>query len=167
MEEAMNTEALRAFDDVLEDTVERYKEKWGENVELSHRGPIAHSFAGPAAGRTVSNHSKYQLEGEYGWTINMRVDVIDNPYHVDDIVEDGVLHLGRYADAVKNFDPEATRSRIAKLTIEDNGHNYSEEDLDRWFCFNQHVEEVLEPDRAVTTNEVDYLYFFDLKDTQS
>ncbi|MFB6292597.1 MAG: hypothetical protein ABEI58_04365 [Candidatus Nanohaloarchaea archaeon] len=168
MEEAMNTEALRAFDDILEEAAESYGEAYGEDVELTYQGPMGHTFAGPAAGQTVSNHSKYQLEGEHGWSINLRVDVVDNPYHVDEIVEDGdVLNLSKFADAVRDFDPEETRSRIAKLTIEDNGHDYSEEEKDRWFCFNQHVEDVLEPDKAMTKNEVDYLYFFDLKDTQS
>ncbi|MFB6208464.1 MAG: hypothetical protein ABEJ69_03875, partial [Candidatus Nanohaloarchaea archaeon] len=166
MESKANIEALRQFDDVLEAAADRYAESY-EEMEVFFRGPLVHSFPGPAAGVEVSAHSDYRLQGETGWDMDVRVDVIDNPYHVDEIIEpDGAINLSKYADAVREFDPEKTRSRIAKLSLESNGDDFNEEELDRWFSFNQRLREVLEPEEFRNENDVDYLYFFDLKDTQ-
>ncbi|MFB6204799.1 MAG: hypothetical protein ABEJ75_04085 [Candidatus Nanohaloarchaea archaeon] len=166
IEEGSNPSALRRFGDVLEEAAERYAREYPGEVEVSFQGPLVHVFPGPAAGTDVSNYSSYRIESEHGWEMDVRVELVDHPYHVDELMQDGKLDLDAYIDAFRSFDPEETRTREARFSLETDGHGFDEEELDRWFAFNQRLEDILEPEDSTTRNSVDYIYMFDLMDTR-
>lgn len=164
LEEESRWEVLNAFEEIIDDAVEMYSEKYAPGEEVgAFRAPYVQSFRGPAAVTTESNNSRYRVSGR-GWKINFELTVFDEPYHEDDLVDkEGRTDMKSFSDSVRGTQPEKTRSRYLNLSPEKDMEDFNE---DRWHCLNNCLEEVLGSEKRSSSRNSDFTYHFDLRYTR-
>jgi len=161
MEEGLYTEALKAFrTEIMDELVGRYSEEYapGEEMEWHYRSGGVQTCRGPAVATVESSSDRYEITG-HGWRIGFETEIEDRPYHIEDIVDEtGSLNLDTLSGQTESFDPEKERTRTLSLSPRE----ISEATRDRWSCFNQVLEDVLEPEETYT-EEDSFHYLFDLR----
>lgn len=145
---------------------EAYRDRYGDDMNITLTGPMAMVNRGPAAGTHESAMHTYDADMElYDEILPFRVTVHDMPYGVDEVFDQDVLNLTKLSEAFKtDFDPGASRTRFIQLSVDD-AKNMDEALKDQWFALKQAVNDALEPEKDFQPNEFEQIYVYELKNT--
>lgn len=165
-EKASRTEVLDRFRFECADEIEEaYKERYGDEMDITLTGPMAMTNRGPAAATQESAVHEYDaVMGVYDEELPFCVTVHDMPYSVEEIFDQDVLNLSKFTEAFKtDFDPEASRTRFIQLSL-DNSEEDTEEMKDQWFALKNAVNDALEPEEDFAPNKREHIYVYNLKE---
>lgn len=168
LESVSRTEVLNRFRFEYTDEIEEaYRESYGDEMDIALTGPMGTTNRGPSTAVQETDFHEYDaVMGVYDKELPFRVTVHDMPYSVDEIFDSNTLDLSKFAEAFKTeFDPEASRTRFIQLSL-DGPEKDGEEMKDQWFALRQAVNDALEPEDDFSTNPMEHIYVYELKDTK-